>query len=131
MALICDTPAQVFPEPVVLGFPHLVFSAVRFTVSTILDYKSRQGFRGNWREVVEELAQCAKTMKCEGGFGVEDRACFLMHFTADGKESSWAGVDGTLGQSLLAGYSPGMVKLTTASGSTRFKVGAICLAKPG
>ena len=48
MALVCDSPAQVFPEPVVLGFPHLVFCAVRFAVSTILDYKARQGFGGSW-----------------------------------------------------------------------------------
>lgn len=54
-----------------------------------------------------------------------------MHFTADGEESSRASVDGTLGQSLLTGYTPGTVKLTTASGSTRFKVRSICFAYLG
>ena len=70
-------------------------------------------------------------MEGEGGFGVEDGACFLMHFTADGKESSGAGVDGTLRQPLLTGYATGEVKLTTASGGTRFEVRTIGWAKPG
>lgn len=51
-----------------------------------------------------------------------------MHFIADGEESGRTGMDGTFCQSFLAGYAPGAVKLTTASGSIRFKVRFVCAA---
>ncbi len=64
--MVCDAPAQVFPQPVVLDFPRLVFSAVRFAVGAVLDCESGQGCRRDGGEVVQEVAEGAQAVEGEG-----------------------------------------------------------------